>query len=146
MFVLNLHQDVNRKRVYFIVIYSFLLNHVFRKQYILLKRRRKAALVMVIRSFLGLTLLPGPERRCQQPEVPRLRCPCGSLYSHCADQHLSVWCQRGEKHGRTCKECDSVPGGNYTEGRICYDQETELIRFPTSFSKPQTDACHLLIF
>lgn len=128
----------------FIVFYY---NHVFRKQYMLLRRRRsRTDSVMVIRSFLGLTLLPGPERRCQQPGVPRPRCPCGSLYSRCAGQHSSVWRQRGEKHGRTCEECDSVPGGNHTEGRICYDQETELIGFPASFSKPQTDACHLLIF
>lgn len=42
-----------------------------------------------MRSSLGLTLLPGPERRCQQPGVQRPRCLCGSLCSHCAGQHSS---------------------------------------------------------
>lgn len=101
---------------------------------------------MVTRRFLGLTLLPGPERRCQQPGVPRPRCLCGSLCSRCAGQRSSGRQQEGEKGRRMCKECESVPGGELYLGCTCCDQEAQLIRFPTSSSKPQTDVCHLLIF
>lgn len=81
-----------------------------------------------------------PAARGAEAEVP-VWVPVQSL---CRSALVCVAPEGGE-HGRTCEECDPVPGGNHTEGRICYDQETELIRFPASFSKPQTDACHLLI-
>lgn len=64
-----------------------------------------------MRRFLGLTLLPAPERRCQRPGVPKPRYPCGSPCSHCAGQRSSGWHQEGKKRGRTCEACASVPGG-----------------------------------
>lgn len=80
----------------------------------------------MIRSFQGLTLLPGPERRCQQPGVQTPKCPCGSPCSHCAGLHLSGWQgERGEGHMMN-------DGGNRTKVCIYYDQKAQLIPFPTS--------------
>lgn len=113
----------------------------------LLKRRKRSSLRTDDEKlsgpyFASRARAKMPAARGAEAEVP----VWVSVQSLC--RSALVWeASRKERNvGEHVRSMILSPGVNPTEGRICCDQEAQLIRFPTSSSKPQADVCHLLIF